>query len=67
MVGFINGRDQRMLRTIQAIEDKLMCDCLVRRYLPPRTADDLPGEEPTYLACDFWLADAYALASRWKD
>ncbi|CAG2160883.1 MULTISPECIES: hypothetical protein [Cupriavidus] len=56
-----------MLRTIQAIEDKLMCDCLVRRYLPPRTADDLPGEEPTYLACDFWLADAYALASRWKD
>ncbi|CAG9178697.1 glycoside hydrolase family 15 protein [Cupriavidus pinatubonensis] len=67
MVGFIDGKDPRMLGTIQAIEQELLANGLVRRYLPSRTEDGLPGSEPTFLACSFWLADAYAMAGRWQE
>ncbi|MBV8271999.1 MAG: glycoside hydrolase family 15 protein [Cupriavidus sp.] len=67
MVGFIDGKDPRMLGTIRAIEDELLANGLVRRYLPSRTPDGLPGEELSFLACSFWLADAYALAGRLQE
>lgn len=66
MVGFIDGRDPRMLGTIKAVEEELLADGLVRRYVPSRTPDGLPGQEATFLACSFWLANAYALAGRWQ-
>ncbi len=64
IVGFIDGQDPRMLGTIKAVEEELLADGLVRRYLPSRTEDGLPSDEPTFLACSFWLADAYAVAGR---
>lgn len=64
IVGFIDGKDPRMLGTIKAVEEELLVHGLVRRYLPSRTEDGLPGDEPTFLACSFWLADAYAAAGR---
>ncbi|WP_019447585.1 glycoside hydrolase family 15 protein [Cupriavidus sp. BIS7] len=67
MVGFIDGKDPRMLGTIKAIEADLLANGLVRRYLPSQTPDGLPGQEQTFLACSFWLADAYALAGRMQE
>jgi len=67
MVGFIDGKDPRMLGTIRAVEEELQVNGLVHRYVASRAPDGLPGQEATFLACSFWLADAYALAGRWND
>ncbi|QRQ85578.1 glycoside hydrolase family 15 protein [Cupriavidus oxalaticus] len=67
MVGFIDGKDPRMLGTIRAVEEELQENGLVHRYVASRAPDGLPGQEATFLACSFWLADAYALAGRWND
>lgn len=64
MVGFIDGKDPRMLGTIRAIEQELLNNGLVCRYAHAHTPDGLKGGEATFLACSFWLADAYALAGR---
>jgi GH15 family glucan-1,4-alpha-glucosidase len=62
LVGFLPADDQRMLATIDAIEDRLTDDQgLVYRY---RSADGLEGEEGTFLLCTFWLAQARALAGQ---
>ena len=65
--GFLPAKDERVLRTIEAIQRELVVDGLVRRY---RTSNDttgidgLAGEEGVFLACTFWLADALCLAGR---
>ncbi|AOY94430.1 glucoamylase [Cupriavidus sp. USMAA2-4] len=64
MLGFIEGDDPRMLGTIEAVERDLMAHGLVRRYTSEAAPDGLPGDEGAFLACSFWLADAYALAGR---
>lgn len=56
-----------MLGTIRAVEEELQVNGLVHRYVASRAPDGLPGQEATFLACSFWLADAYALAGRWND
>lgn len=62
IVGFIDAKDDRMLSTIAAIEDRLTDDHgLVFRY---RSPDGLEGEEGTFLLCTFWLAQAYALSAQ---
>jgi GH15 family glucan-1,4-alpha-glucosidase len=62
LVGFLPADDPRMLRTIDAIEERLTDDRgLVYRY---RSADGLEGEEGTFLLCTFWLAQARALAGQ---
>jgi GH15 family glucan-1,4-alpha-glucosidase len=53
--------------TIAAIERKLMRDGLVLRYDTAGTDDGLPPGEGAFLACTFWLADAYVLTGRQKD
>lgn len=63
-VGFLPPDDPRVLGTVAAIERELMVDGLVRRY----TADFIPdSEEGAFLACSFWLADAYVLIGRVDD
>jgi GH15 family glucan-1,4-alpha-glucosidase len=56
-VGFVAYDDPRMVRTAQAIRDELDDGGLVLRY---RTADGLRGNEGTFLACSFWLAECLA-------
>ena len=51
----------QLLRTVDAIRRELARGPLVHRYL---TDDGLPGEEGAFLACSFWLAEAYARQGR---
>ena len=53
-VGFIDYRDERMLRTTAAIQSGLAMDGLLRRYDSP---DGLPETEGAFLARSFWLAE----------
>jgi GH15 family glucan-1,4-alpha-glucosidase len=64
LVGFLPPSDARVVGTVQAVEDELLRDGLVLRYLPRATLDGLEGEEGVFLACSFWLADNYVLQGR---
>jgi GH15 family glucan-1,4-alpha-glucosidase len=66
-VGFLPADDKRIAGTIHAIERGLMVDGLVRRYDSARTEDGLPPGEGAFLACSFWLVDAYVLQGRWRE
>jgi GH15 family glucan-1,4-alpha-glucosidase len=63
-LGFLPASDPRIAGTVSAIERHLMEDGFVRRYDTARTDDGLPEGEGAFLACSFWLADAYALMGR---
>ena len=56
-----------MLATIAAVERDLMPDGLVLRYRTATGVDGLAGDENPFLACSFWLVEAYALAGRTAD
>ena len=63
-VGFLSAADPRVAGTIAAIERELTSDGFVLRYRKESGADGLPGGEGVFLACSFWLADAYQLQGR---
>jgi GH15 family glucan-1,4-alpha-glucosidase len=62
--GFLPASDVRVSGTIDAIARGLMVDGLVARYDTAATKDGLPPGEGAFLACSFWLADAYVLLGR---
>ncbi len=66
-LGFLPASDPRVQGTIKAIERELMPDGFVLRYKPEHTNDGLAGTEGAFLACSFWLVDAYAYSGRRKD
>jgi GH15 family glucan-1,4-alpha-glucosidase len=66
-VGFLPPEDPRVQGTIAAIERELMVDDLVLRYRTEENVDGLPPGEGAFLACTFWLADAYAMLGRHDD
>jgi GH15 family glucan-1,4-alpha-glucosidase len=66
-VGFLPPSDPRVLGTIAAVEQRLFVDGFLRRYDPATSPDGLPGDEGVFLACSFWLADAYVLIGRMDD
>jgi GH15 family glucan-1,4-alpha-glucosidase len=61
-VGFLDGKDPKMLGTIRAVEEDLMPNGLVLRYRTESGVDGLSGTEHPFLACSFWLVTAYAKA-----
>ena len=63
-VGFLPPEDPRILGTIDAIERGLLHNGLLRRYSTETGVDGVPGDEGAFLACSFWLCDAYALCGR---
>lgn len=67
-VGFLPPTDPRVLATIEAIERELLVGGFVKRYDTSRAANDgLPPGEGMFLACSFWLADAYQMLGRVED
>jgi GH15 family glucan-1,4-alpha-glucosidase len=66
-VGFLPPDDARVRRTIEAVERRLMPNGFVLRYDTVTTDDGLPLGEGAFLACSFWLADAYVLLGRRDD
>lgn len=66
-IGFLKPDDPRYRSTVEAIERTLVADGLVMRYDSLRSKDGLPAGEGAFLACSFWLADAYLLLGRRDD
>jgi GH15 family glucan-1,4-alpha-glucosidase len=65
IMGFLPANDPRVVSTVVAIQQELMADGLVLRYRPLESnVDGLPGEEGSFLACSFWLAEVFALQGR---
>jgi GH15 family glucan-1,4-alpha-glucosidase len=66
-VGFLPPQDPRIKGTIEAVERHLMKDGLVRRYNTASADDGLPPGEGVFLACSFWMVDAYVMLGRLDD
>jgi GH15 family glucan-1,4-alpha-glucosidase len=66
-IGFLPPDDPRIRGTIEAIERSLVTDGLVRRYNTEAAKDGLPAGEGAFLACSFWLVDAYLMLDRHDD
>jgi GH15 family glucan-1,4-alpha-glucosidase len=67
-VGFLPPDDPRVVGTVDAIRDELGHGGLVRRYSTDGApVDGLPGDEGTFLACSFWLADALHMTGRTQE
>ena len=66
-VGFLAPDDPRITGTVAAVERDLLVDGFVLRYNTERADDGLPPGEGAFLACSFWLADAYCLIGRGPD
>jgi GH15 family glucan-1,4-alpha-glucosidase len=67
IVGFLPADDPRVLGTVAAIERDLVVDGFVLRYRGETAPDGLPAGEGAFLACSFWLVDAYVLQKRWQE
>ena len=67
MVGFLPVEDPRVQGTIKAVERELLVDGFVLRYDTRSGADGLPEGEGAFLACTFWLVDAYVMMGRLDD
>jgi GH15 family glucan-1,4-alpha-glucosidase len=67
IVGFLLPEDPRVRGTLRAVERRLLADGLVMRYDTAASHDGLPAGEGAFLACSFWLVDAYILQHRWHD
>ena len=66
-LGFLPPDDARVRGTIAAIETHLAVDGLLLRYRSSSTDDGLPPGEGAFLACTFWLADAWVMIGRVDD
>ncbi len=60
--GFVAYGDERMLRTTDAVMEKLTEGGILRRY--PVGADGLAGREGAFVACSFWLVECLARQGR---
>jgi GH15 family glucan-1,4-alpha-glucosidase len=66
-VGFLPADDPRVAGTVEAIERELVRNGFVLRYSTDEVDDGIGGEEGAFLACSFWLADAYVMLGRLDD
>ena len=65
--GFVKAGDPRFVGTVEAIEADLVVDGFVRRYPTHEVDDGLTPGEGAFLACSFWLCDAYIAIGRRED
>ncbi len=66
-VGFLPVSDPRISGTIREIERRLLANDFLLRYETENSIDGLPPGEGVFLACSFWLVDAYILQCRRRD
>ena len=66
-MGFLPVTDPRIKGTIEAVERRLFVDGFLLRYDTATSDDGLPPGEGAFLACSFWMADAYLLIGRVGD
>ena len=66
-VGFLPADDPRMIGTVAAIERELLIDGFVQRYQTGSGVDGLAPGEGAFLACTFWLANAYSRQGRQRE
>ncbi len=57
LMGFLPGDDERVVATLDAIEQELSSDDLVQRWTGS-------GDEGAFIICSYWLAEARALAGQ---
>ena len=62
IMGFVDHRDERMIRTTDAVHKDLGEAGLVRRYAA--MDDGMEGKEGAFLAASFWLAECLAMQGR---
>ncbi len=62
IIGFIDGKDPRMLSTIDATLEHLVVNGLCYRYNDAPVG--LSGKESAFTLCTFWLINALVLAGR---
>jgi GH15 family glucan-1,4-alpha-glucosidase len=67
LVKFISPTDPRWKSTLKAIEQNLVEDSLVYRYVPAKAAPDgQHGREGTFSMCSFWYVECLARAGDLK-
>jgi len=64
IVGFLPASDARVVRTVDAIQRRLMRDGLLLRYDTGTSDDGLPAGEGSFLACTFWLVQVLSMLGR---
>ena len=67
VVGFLPPEDPRVRGTVRGDRARLLVDGFVLRYDSAASDDGLPPGEGAFLACSFWLVDAYVLHGRCDD
>lgn len=60
--GFVDYRDERMIRTVDAVQNELEKDGLLLRYACGN--DGMEGAEGAFCCCSFWLAECLAYQGR---
>jgi len=65
--GFVKADDPCFVGTVEAIERELLREGFVLRYNTHGVNDGLRPGEGAFLACSFWLADAYISIGRHAD
>jgi len=65
IMGFVEYRDERMIRTTDAVREDLEEAGLLRRYAAED--DGMEGREGVFLAASFWLAECLARQGRLDD
>jgi GH15 family glucan-1,4-alpha-glucosidase len=66
-VGFLPHDDRRVVSTVSAIEKELISNGFVHRYRTDQVDDGVGGGEGAFIACSFWLADAYVMLGRFDE
>jgi alpha,alpha-trehalase len=61
LFGLLPGDDERLRKTVEAIDKELTEHGFVLRYKTDETDDGLSGKEGTFLICSFWLVSAFAV------
>ncbi len=61
---FIGPKDPRWLSTLKAIEEDLVSDSLVYRYLSPDESKDQMFTEGTFSLCSFWYVECLSRAGQ---